>query len=81
MALKVVRPATMAKILAVIDGLKIHREAVRIPLAPVPGGALRIDKAALIVEAPDEPELEPFLASLESRIRALPGAAALKRAE
>ena len=78
--MKIVRPNDIAKILAVTDALRIHREAVRVPLAPLGAGPVRIDRSALVIEAPEDGSLDTFLDSLPDRIRALPGVGQLKPA-
>lgn len=79
MALKIVRSSDIARILLVCDGLRVHREAVRVPLAPVAGGAVRIEKGVLVIEAPEE-GVDAFVDALADRIRALPEVGSLKPA-
>ena len=67
-----VSPDTINRILAVTDAIGIHREAVRVPLAPSAEGSVRLAGAGkLEVVAAQQANLEPFMAQLEARIRAL----------
>ena len=78
--MKLINPKDVAAVLAVTDALGIHREAVRVPLAPRPGGSVTVERGALIVELPEK-DVEAFLGGLAERVRSLPGAGALKRVE
>jgi len=73
----VVGPQEMRRVLEVVDALGIHREAVRIPLTPVPGGGVCIEAGALVVEVPLGDELDAFLDGLPARARGLSGFDAL----
>ncbi len=78
--MKIVRPPEIARILATTDALGIHREAVRVPLAPARPGGARIEKGTLFVEVPLDEDFDTFLAALSDQIRALPGRDTLKPA-
>lgn len=74
-------PKEMSQVLAVTDELRIHREAVRIPLETAPGGAVSLEKDRLVVVLPEDGDLTGFLEALPGRIEALPGRAGLRVAE
>ena len=59
------------RILAVTDGLGVHREAVMIPLRPRhPGGVRRMPNGKLEIVA-DSDDFEGWLGGLEAAVRAL----------
>jgi hypothetical protein len=67
-----VGPPEVRRILAVTDALRLHREAVSIPLAPRGAGSVRVTPAGRveIVVAADI-DFETWLSTLESRLVAL----------
>lgn len=76
-----VGPDQMRQVMEMVDGLGLHREAVRVPLSPVPGGSLGITDGRLVIEVPADQDLDGWLAEIPDRVRALPGFASLKRAD
>lgn len=73
-------PREIGRILAATDALGLHREAVRVPLDAEGAGRVEIVAGKLVVIAPASGDFDAFVAGLAERVRALPGAAALKRA-
>ena len=73
-------PKEIGRILALTDGMNLHREAVMIPLAPEGSGTVRIDGNRLVIRRPEEGDFEAWLATLPASIEAL-DLTGLKRAE
>ena len=73
-------PKEIGRILAVTDGMNLHREAVMIPLAPEGPGTVRIDGNRLVIRRPEEGDFETWIATLPASIQAL-DLTGLKRAE
>jgi hypothetical protein len=73
-------PKQMGRILEIVDGLGIHREAVSIPLAPEGEGVARIAGARLEIRRPETGDFEAWLAGLPDAIRAL-DTSSLKKVE
>lgn len=67
---------TIRRILEITDALGIHREAVRIPLAPTPEGSVRLTPAGHVeITAAAGERLDPFLSGLRAMVlSAAPGA-------
>jgi hypothetical protein len=62
----------MRLILAVTDALEVHRENVRIPLAPRGEGSLRItDTGQLEIVVPESANFDGWVKALPDRLRAL----------
>ncbi|TPW16867.1 MAG: hypothetical protein FD129_594 [bacterium] len=67
-----ITPTQVRRILEVTDGLRIHREAVVIPLGRVgEGGLERTAGSKLQITAPEGSLFEPWLADLADRIAAI----------
>ena len=79
--MNVITPQQVGRVLHVIDHMGLHREAVRIPLETVPGGALAIDAGCAVIELPSDVDLDSWLADLPERLRALPGSDRLRQSE
>ena len=73
-------PKEMGRILEIVDGLNIHREAVMIPLAPEGTGAVRVVAGRLQIHRPEEGDFDAWLESLPGQIAAL-DTSGLKKAE
>jgi hypothetical protein len=78
---KWIGPQEIGRILEVVHALGIHLEAARVPLDADGAGSVRIEGGKLVIVAPATGDLDAFLAALPERIRSLPGATGLKRAE
>ena len=79
--MNVITPQQVGRVLQVIDQMGLHREAVRIPLETVPGGAVAIEAGAAVIEVPSDVELDAWLSKLPDRLRAIPGFEGLREAE
>jgi len=64
-------PKEMGRILEIVDGLSIHREAIMIPLAPEGEGAVRIVAGRLQIHRPEEGDFDAWLAGLPGQIEEL----------
>ncbi|MAB88792.1 MAG: hypothetical protein CMJ90_04950 [Planctomycetes bacterium] len=79
--MNVITPQQVGRVLQAIDQMGLHREAVRIPLETVPGGAVAIEAGAAVIEVPSDVDLEVWLSELPARLRAIPGSEGLREAE
>jgi hypothetical protein len=61
-------PQDIQRILAVTDRMKIHRMAVRIPLAPAGAGAVRLTDGKIEIVPPATGDFEEWLAGLPEEI-------------
>lgn len=69
---KALGPPEMRRILAVTDGLGIHRESVSVPLQPRGSGGVRVTASQrLEIVAAADLDFDAWLATLVDRIRAL----------
>ncbi len=66
-----VGPPEIMRILAVTDGLGLHREGVMVPLWTEKGGKLEVRGGKLRITAPSDGDFDPWLAALPERLRAL----------
>jgi hypothetical protein len=64
-------PKEIGRILAITDGLGIHREAVLIPLAPEGEGSARIVSDRLEIHRPEEGDFDEWADGLQAAIEAL----------
>jgi hypothetical protein len=65
-------PQEIRLILAVTDALELHRENVRIPLAPRGAGSLRVTETGqLEIVVPESENFDTWVKSLPQRLRAL----------
>jgi hypothetical protein len=78
---KWIGPQEIGRILEAVHAAGVHLEAARVPLDAEGEGRVAIESGRLVVVAPARGDLDAFVATLPARIRALPGAGALKRAE
>ena len=69
--MNVVTPEQMGKILAVIDSMSIHREAVVVPLGPEGRGNVRLVRNKIEVTVPEEGDFEAWLRGLGAAIAEL----------
>jgi hypothetical protein len=69
--MNVVTPAQMGRILAVVDSMSIHREAVVVPLGPEGRGGVRLVGNKIEVTVPEEGDFEAWLRGLAATIAAL----------
>jgi hypothetical protein len=70
--MRVIDPSIMSRLFAVTDPLGISREAITVPLAMEGDGAVARDRRGRFeITLPDADDLEPFLAALPERLRAL----------
>ena len=65
-----VPPKTIARILEITDAAGLHREAVRIPLAPDGDGDVRVEGGTVRIVAP-EADVETFIGTLAKRLGGL----------
>lgn len=68
--MQTVPPKTIGRILEITDAAGLHREAVRIPLAPAGDGSVRVEGGVLHVVVP-EADIEMFVGTLPKRLKAL----------
>ena len=69
--MQAVGPSEIGRILEITDSLNLHREAVRIPLAPEGAGVVRLVDAAVEIVAPAEGDFEEWLAGLKDQLGGL----------
>jgi hypothetical protein len=72
--MRIVDQRIMNQLFAVTDEIPVEREALQVPLLMEGDGQVaRTKKGKLEITLPDAEDLEPFLASLPERLRALEG--------
>jgi hypothetical protein len=69
--MNVVTPEQISKILAVVDSLSIHREAVVVPLGPEGRGRVRLVGNKIEVTVPEEGDFDAWLRGLDAAIAEL----------
>lgn len=74
-------PKEISGVLSITDELGIHREAVRVPLDPAPGGRIAIEGGKVLIVFPSDDDPQIFLSELPDALAALPGIEGLKKAD
>src|SRR5262245_18427871 len=65
-------PARMRRILAVTDAIGLHRESVRVPLAPRGAGSIQVTEGKhLEIVVPEDADFETWLAALPIKLQEL----------
>jgi hypothetical protein len=70
--MRVIEQSTMNRLFEVTDEIPLDREAIQVPLAMEgEGKVVRARNGRIEITLPDTDDLEPFLAALPERLRAL----------